>query len=222
MKPTPPYIYPFWFNNDADEAVQVLTPLMREDGFIFNFENFYVAYATDLGKIIGIVCAIDPTTNLNYDYSKLESVNHNYEFTTKNYIKSLIDEVREKKYMYLVNVCIDTEYREKRVGYRMLKYFIDQMYDAGFDEIGFDCLMHNMRAKNLYHSLGFKETGDGIGFDGTDHSTVEIVFFKKKKSKFTPADFEMKQDADVKIADFERECYLFKAMAQNKEKYEQF
>ena len=63
------------------------------------------------------------------------------------------------------------------------------------------------------------ETADGIGFDGTNHSTIETVFFKKKKDKFLPSDFGMKQDSDVKEEDFKREKYLFNAMMQNKEKY---
>ena len=57
--------------------------------------------------------------------------------------------------------------------------------------------MHNLRAKNLYHSLGFKEVAEGIGFDGTEHSTVEVVFFKKKSTKFTKEDFQMLPSSDV-------------------------
>ncbi len=45
---TDPYIYPYWFNNDMEEAVKVLTPLLKKDKFIWNYENFYVSY--DLQK----------------------------------------------------------------------------------------------------------------------------------------------------------------------------
>ena len=158
----------------------MLVPLIQELGFIFYYENFYVAYDRELNKILGVVSAIDPTTNLEYDYSNLESVNHQYNFTVQNYLKVLIDEVKEKKYMYLVNVSVDVHYRSRRIGSRLLKYFIEQMHEAGFDEIGFDCLMHNLRAKNLYHSLGFKEVSEGFGFDGTEHSTVEKVLWLPK------------------------------------------
>ena len=97
---TDPYIYPFWFNNNIDEAIKVLVPRMKEAGFIFYYENFYVAYSKELNKIVGICGAIDKTTNLDYDYTSLINVNDNYKFTVNNYLKVLIDEVEEK------NICI--------------------------------------------------------------------------------------------------------------------
>lgn len=209
---TDPYIYPYWFNDDIKEAKKVLTPKLKEEGFIFHYENFYVAYDKELKKIVGVVSAIDPTTNLEYDYSELEKVNEKYKFTINNYLKALIKEVEEKKYMYLVNVCVDVNYRGYKIGTRLLKYFIEQMHEVGFDEIGFDCLMHNLRAKNLYHNLGFKEVSEGIGFDGTEHSTVEIVFFKKKSTPYTPKDFQMLQNTNVKNNDLKREEYLYEAL----------
>ena len=215
---TDPYIYPYWFDNNEDEAVRVLVPLIQEPGFIFYYENFYVAYDRELEKILGIVSAIDPTTDLNYDYTKLEKVNHNYEFTINNYLKELIKEVTEKKYMYLVNVAVDVEFRSRRIGSRLLKYFIEQMHEVGFEEIGFDCLMHNLRAKNLYHSLGFKEVAEGIGFDGTEHSTVEIVFFKKKSTPYTAKDFQMLPNSNVKNNDLKREEYIYECLTIKKGK----
>lgn len=206
---TDPYIYPYWFHDDIDEAVKVLVPLLQEPGFVFYYENVYVAFDKVSNKIVGIVSAIDPTTDLEYDYSNLESVDDNYSFTINRYIKEMIKEVKEKKYMYLTNVCVDVEYRSNRIGSRLLRYFIEQMHEAGFDEIGFDCLMHNLRAKNLYHSLGFKEVSEGIGFDGTEHSTVEIVFFKKKSTPYTKEDFQMLPSSNVKEVDLKREKYLY-------------
>ena len=209
---TDPYIYPFWFNDDINEAVKVLVREMQKPGFIYHYENCYVAYDFEKNKIVGVVCAIDPTTDLDYDYSKLKSVNDHYKFTIEHYVEEIIEEVQKKKYMYLVNVSVDVEYRSNNIGKRMLTYFIEQMHEAGFDEIGFDCLMHNLPAKNLYHSLGFKEVSEGFGFDGTDHSTVEIVFFKKKSSAYTQKDFQMLPDYDVKKNDLAREDFIFDAL----------
>lgn len=211
---TDPYIYPFWFNDSKEEAIKALVPKIQEPGFIYNYENCYVAFDLTTQRIVALVCAIDPTTDLNYDYSALRNVNDRYRFTIDNYIKILIDEVLEKKYMYLVNVSVNVNYRSNKIGKRMLQYFIEQMHEAGFDEIGFDCLMHNLRAKNLYHSLGFKEVSEGFGFDGTEHSTVEIVFFKKKASSYTQKDFQMMPDSDVKKIDLEREKFIFNALTE--------
>ena len=112
----------------------------------------------------------------------------------------------------LINVSVDIEYRSNKIGTRMLTNFIEQMHGAGFVEIGFDCLMHNLRVKNLYHSLGFKEVSEGYGFDGTEHSTVEVVFFKKKSTPYTKEDFQMLPSSNVKEIDLKREKYIVEAL----------
>ena len=99
----------------------------------------------------------------------------------RKYIKELIKEVKDNNCMYIVNCCVDKEFRSKRIGTVLLGNFLKIMEKAGFDTIEFDCLLHNVRAKNLYHSLGFKEMYTGIGFNGTENPTEpEIVFFKRK------------------------------------------
>ena len=64
------------------------------------------------------------------------------------------------------------------------------MENAGWEEFALDCLLHNLRAKNLYHSFGFKEMKEIVGFDGTDHSTVEVVSFLRKKGDYLPYEFQ--------------------------------
>lgn len=178
---TDPYIYPFWFNNSVEEAKKVLPKYIAEAGFIYNYENMYIAYDKTTGHIIGLICAIDHTTDLNFDYSELANIDPNYEFVVRKYIKELIKEVKDNNCMYIVNCCVDKEFRSKRIGTVLLGNFLKIMEKAGFDTIEFDCLLHNVRAKNLYHSLGFKEMYTGIGFNGTENPTEpEIVFFKRK------------------------------------------
>ena len=178
---TDPYIYPFWFKNGVEEAKKVLPKYIMQPGFIYNYENMYIAHDKTNGHIVGIVCAIDYTMDLNFEYSELASLNSESAFIVKNYIQLLIDEVKENKSMYIVNCCVDKEYRSKRIGTVMLGNFIKLMEGAGYDTIEFDCLLHNVRAKNLYHSLGFKEMYTGIGFNGSENPTYpEIVFFKRK------------------------------------------
>jgi len=188
---TDPYIYPFWFENDKSEGVRVLSEKMLEPGFIFYYDNLYVAYDKTIGRILGVICALDKSINLNYDYTNLESVNDRYSFTIKNYIKVLINEVEDSRsdYMYISNVCVDTGYRGKHIGTKMLGYFITQMEKAGFNSFGLDCLLHNLRAKNLYHSFMFKEMKEIIGFDGTDHSKIEVVSMLRKKGAYLPEEF---------------------------------
>lgn len=187
---TDPYIYPFWFNNDKNEAVEFLSEKIKEDGFIFHYENIYVAYDKTTNHIVGIICALDKTVNLSYDYDNIEKINFNYEFTVNKYLKQIINEVLENDFLYILNVCIDGNYRGKKVGTNLLGYYIGQMEKAGFDEFVLDCLLHNLRAKNLYHKLGFIEISESIGFDGTDSSNVEVVFMTRKKGDYLPEEFQ--------------------------------
>lgn len=188
---TDPYIYPFWFKGGEEEAMRVLPKYILDPGFIYNYENIYVAYDKTNGHIVGLICAIDHTVNLDYDYSELERLNSESDFVVNNYLKMLINHVNEHKSMYVVNCCVDKNYRSKRIGTVMFGNFIKLMENAGYDTIEFDCLLHNVRAKNLYHSLGFKEMYTDIGFNGTENPTFpEIVFFKRKTGDSLLGDFK--------------------------------
>lgn len=187
---TDPYIYPFWFNNNTEEAIQFLSKRIGEKGFIFHFENIYVAHDKTTDKIIGIICALDKSIDLDYDYSYIEKINDNYKFTINNYIKKVIEKVKNNDFLYISNVCIDANYRGKKLGTNLLGYYISQMEKAGFDKFSLDCLLHNLRAKNLYHKLGFYEMYEVVGFDGTETSKVEVVFMLRKKGNYMPQEFQ--------------------------------
>lgn len=178
---TDKYIYPYWFNNNEEKAIEYLSKMVQEPKFIYYYENMYIAYDTTFSCIVGIVNAIDYTTELDYDYTDFKKTNERFAFVYKHYIKELIDLVKREKTMYAVNLCVSKNLRGKRIGSVLLGNFIKQMEKAGFDTIEFDCLLHNCRAKNLYHSLGFKEMYTGIGFNGKENPTYpEIVYFKRK------------------------------------------
>ena len=42
---TDPYIYPFWFNNNIEEAKKYLKQLLTRPNNLFNIDNLYVAFA---------------------------------------------------------------------------------------------------------------------------------------------------------------------------------
>ena len=97
---TDPYIYPFWFNNDVEKAKDFLEDKIKMPGFVFNYDNIYVAYDKKTDKIVGIIVAIDPSLNLEFDYKPYEEINSNYEFTINNYIKGCIEEVKKGDFLY--------------------------------------------------------------------------------------------------------------------------
>jgi len=187
---TDPYIYPYWFQNDIDKCVKFLMNAMLEEGFIFNYNNLYVAYDSTINKIVGVICAIDKSVNLVYDYETLKNVNSCYKKIVEGYIMPILDEVSEfdNKTIYIPNVCIDKEVRGKRIGTNMLGYFISQMEEVGFDKFALDCLLHNLPAKNLYHGLGFREMKLINGFTGDD-SKLDVVSFLRKKGAYLPEEF---------------------------------
>ena len=154
---TDKYIYPFWFNNDREKAIEFLKNHIPKDGFIFNYNNLYIAYDKTTKHIIGLICALDNSINFDYDYSEIKRVNQNYSFTITNYIEKLIEEVKELNGLYISNVCVNKDYRGKSIGTKLLGYFISQMEEVGFENFALDCLLHNLIAKNLYHSFSFRE-----------------------------------------------------------------
>lgn len=191
---TDPYIYPFWFNNNINDAVNYLPKLIAKPNNLFNFDNLYVAYDKTTNHIVGILCAIDRSLTFNNDYSEDKKINHNYEFTIDKYIIPIEKEVEtfDDSTIYISNICIDENLRSKGIGSYLLGYFISQMEKQGYDKFELDCLLHNLRAKNLYHGMGFKEMKEIVGFDGTDHSTVEVVSFLRKKGAYYPDEFQVK------------------------------
>ena len=162
-------------------------------GFVFNYDNIYVAYDKKSEKIVSMIVAIDPSVNLDFDY-KPYFINHNYEFTINNYVKECIKEVKEGDSLYIMNCTVLDECRGRKIGTKLIGHFIGNMERAGFENFSLDCLLHNLRAKNLYHSMGFKEIKEIVGFDETDSSTVEVVSFKRHKGNYLPEEFQKKEN----------------------------
>lgn len=187
---TDPYIYSYWFEKNVDNCIEFLKEEILKEGFIFNYNNLYVAYDSTTNKIVGVICAIDKSVNLEYDYETLEKVNECYKKTIDKYIKPILEEVEEydNETIYIPNVCIDKNLRGKKIGTKLLGYYISQMEEVGFNKFALDCLLHNLPAKNLYHGLGFKEMKLMNGFTGDD-SNIDVVCFLRKKGAYLPEEF---------------------------------
>lgn len=190
---TDPYIYPYWFHNDTEEAITFLKDKIKEPGFIFHHDNLYVAIDKTNQKIIGLVVALDPTVDLEYDYKPYTQMNKNYKDTIEKYIYACIEDIKNNESMYIMNCTVLEEFRGRRIGSKLLGHFISHMEKAGFENYRLDCLLHNLRAKNLYHSLGFKEMEEVKGFGG-DNPAPEVVVFKRHKGDYLPEEFQKKEN----------------------------
>ena len=153
---TDPYIYPYWFGN-VDNCKRELTPLLLEDKFFFNINNLYITIDKGTNEIIGVMCILDKSVDLDYDYSTLKAKNERYCFTIVNYIEGLIKEVKEADFAYISNVCIDERYRGQHIGNFMMSYVIDVYKNKLFKEIVLDVLAQNPGAIKLYQNLGFEQ-----------------------------------------------------------------
>lgn len=187
---TDPYIYPYWFDNNKNECKDFFKKTILEEGFLFNYNNLYIAHDLTTNEIVGVICAIDKSVNLKYDYQSLSNVNNRYKKVVEKYINPILEEVEgfDKYTIYIPNVCINQELRGKRIGTNLLGYFISQMEKAGYNQFALDCLLHNLPAKNLYHSLGFKEMTLFNGFSGDDRK-IDVVSFFRKKGNYMPEEY---------------------------------
>ena len=141
---TDEYIYPYWFNNNIEECEEFFKNKFDEEGFIFNYDNMYIAYNKKRKKILGLIIALDKSVNLNYDYSKIESINERYKITINQYIKEIIKKAKMTNSLYIMNFTVLDGYRGKRIGTKLLGYFLSQMELAGHKSYSLDCSLHNL------------------------------------------------------------------------------
>ena len=90
--------------------------------------------------------------------------------------------------MSLLAICVNEAYRNRHIATSMLGNFIRQMEAVGYKEFQTEVLLHNLRGKNLCHSLGFKEMNIFMGFDGNNPPQTEVVTFLRKEN-YSLADF---------------------------------
>ena len=190
---TDPYIYPYWFEKDINKAIDFLSDKILMPGFIFNYENIYLAIEKFSNKTIGLVVALDPSVNLDFDYKPYIGINENNKVTIEKYIYGCIEDVKNNDAMYIMNCTVLEECRGRRIGTKLLGHFISNMEKVGFENYRLDCLLHNLRAKNLYHGLGFKEMEEVEGFRGYVKNPVEVVVFKRHKGDYLPGEFQKKE-----------------------------
>lgn len=177
---TDEYIYPYWFGN-LENCKKELPELIIQEKFFFNVNNLYIGIDQSNGKIVGLVCIVDKNVDLSYDYSELIKHNDRYEFTINNYIKGLIDEVKEADFAYISNVCVSPLYRGKHIGSMMIKNIIEIYKKSVFDEIVLDVLADNPGAIKLYQNMGFEQFTETFkGFNDPNKEKPDVFSMEVK------------------------------------------
>ena len=182
---TDSYIYPYWFHDDVEEAKRVLPTLMKEDGFFFNYQSMYIAVDKKSNKIVGLVSVVEPSTNLDYDYDDLRANSESYRFIIDNYVMKLIMEVKELGLPYISNVCVDPEYRGRKIGQLMFEKVIEEKKDF-YRKLLLDVLANNPSAISVYKKAGFEITDSymDIGYGPNNYVaaySMELDTSKKRK-----------------------------------------
>ena len=172
------YIYPYWFEN-VENCIRELSTLLIEDKFFFNVNNLYIAIDEDINRIVGVICVVDKSVDLSYDYSMLREINERYKFTIDNYVMGLIKEVEEADFAYISNVCVHSDYRGKKIGNMLVNHVIDVYVEKCFNEIVLDVLSENPGAIHLYEKLGFEQFSEIFkGFNGTNEEKPDVFSMK--------------------------------------------
>ena len=183
---TDQYIYPYWFEN-IEKCKKELPLLMVQENFFFNVNNLYIAIDIENNKkIIGVICILDKSVDLTYNYEELRKINDRYCFTIDNYVMGLIDEVKNSDFAYISNVCVSPLYRGKHVGIRLMNYVIDVYVDKYFKEIALDVLAQNPGAIKLYENLGFEQISELFkGFSDPKIDKPDVFSMKLSLEKYS-------------------------------------
>lgn len=111
--------------------------------------------------------------------------NPEYEYTIKNYVIPMINEIKEKKIMTVTNFSVDGSYRNNGIGTNLLDYALREEtnnYKELF-HIKFEVIAENYGALKVYNKLGFKQKGFmEEGFNGEGLLKPFVVIMAKDTS----------------------------------------
>ena len=172
---TDPYIYPYWFHDDVEECKDVLAPLLDKEGFFFNYKSMHIAIDKKTNRIVGLVQVVDKKTNFNYDYSELMNISNTYDFTIKNYIFELINEVNTLGLPYFSNLVVHHSSRGIGLGRMLMEYILKEMRVEYID-----VLAENKSAVELYKSMGFDRIEENYGFKNDIEMIEEYRMYKTR------------------------------------------
>lgn len=180
---TDPYIYPCWFKGHQRESDYILGKLVHAVGSVFYYDNITVAEDLPTGKIIGIICALERTTPLHYDYTDQKALSPNADRAITEYIEWLVQQARQSDFdtITISNCCVDPYYRSRKVGQKLFGTFIHEADKQQYHRIQFDCLADNAPAIRLYTSFGCRITCHGTGFSGPDQTPPAVVDFIRER-----------------------------------------
>lgn len=154
---------------------------MKQDGFIFNLDNIDVAVEKDSNEVLGIICSYKNSDNLDFDYSELEQYNDRYYFTINNYVKKVVNEVKEADYAYISNICVHESARGLGIAGKLINHVKEKYKKQLLSDIQLDVITNNSSAVNAYHKNKFDEVGESFpGFADPSEEKPVVVSMRSK------------------------------------------
>ena len=171
---TDPYIYPYWFNNNIEEAKSIFVKLLYRK-CVFNYKNCIVAIKDN--KIVGLILVVSKENKITDKIEDIKKVNFNYKYTIEKYVEKAY-EYCNNDIVYILNVCVLPEYRNHKIGSRLMAYLMQNFQDK---EFFLEVLANNIPAHKLYEKFGFKKVHEAKGFSGYKKPDVDIHIMIKNK-----------------------------------------
>ncbi len=156
---TDKYIYPDIFpDHDDPRWISMVEKALNTPDSIFCQKNIIIA--TIDKKIVGAACVAlcgrkYHFDGMGYNHDSLISVQ-------KSYFEPLFEEITSFEGTAIVNICVDKNYRSKRIGSRLMKY-ISVNYPK---PIMLDVIADNKPAVMLYKKMGYGVTKSYFGYGG--------------------------------------------------------
>jgi ribosomal-protein-alanine N-acetyltransferase len=79
---------------------------------------------------------------------------------------------------HILNLCVDTEFRCRGIGKKLLNYMLDRAATAGMDDAFLEVRPSNTNAIRLYQSLGFEQVGTRRGYYQASSGREDAAVFR--------------------------------------------
>lgn len=171
-------IYPSLCSSCSDtDWIGFIRGNLQNKQHIFAHDHLFIA---EQNSRIVAVCCLFPCGR---PFSFLENVPQkdlvHYRYVDENYFRPLLDETLSLDGIYISNLCVDPDCRERGVGKALLRFVIEMFSERG--DIFLDVLENNHPAINLYQGFGFRVQQKRRGFGGIRQIDVPCLRMMRPK-----------------------------------------
>lgn len=180
---TDPYIYPYWAPNERDFVKIMKTQLLSQD-YIFHYGHIFVVTLAGDENILGIIGLLEPGEPLTIELDPRlmeRPLENRYQAVCEEYLQKLAAQHQALKpnEVIMSHFCIDPSFRETLIGTTFIENIFEELQQAGYRKVLFDCLCENRTAMRLYERVGCQIVGEGFGFGG-DQPKPQIYHLVKE------------------------------------------